>query len=143
MIVVSHEMGFAREVADRVVMMDDGIIIEEGTPEELFEGGQARTDPGVPLQDPLTPSAAPRLTALLCELRLTKAHPDALIGTRREIGRFPGGIGFISRHVVRISRDLRAATRTVQIHVTRTRRPESRLEAPEFTGAVNQDASGG
>ncbi len=40
MIVVSHEMGFAREVADRVVMMDDGIIIEEGTPEELFEGGQ-------------------------------------------------------------------------------------------------------
>ena len=40
MIVVSHEMGFAREVADRVVMMDDGIIIEEGTPEELFEGGK-------------------------------------------------------------------------------------------------------
>ena len=40
MIVVSHEMGFAREVADRVVMMDDGIILEEGTPEELFEGGK-------------------------------------------------------------------------------------------------------
>jgi polar amino acid transport system ATP-binding protein len=37
MIVVSHEMGFAREVADRVVMMDDGQIIEEGTPEECFE----------------------------------------------------------------------------------------------------------
>ena len=36
MIVVSHEMGFAREVADRVVMMDDGQIIEEGTPEECF-----------------------------------------------------------------------------------------------------------
>ena len=32
MIVVSHEMGFAREVADRVVMMDDGRIIEEGRP---------------------------------------------------------------------------------------------------------------
>jgi polar amino acid transport system ATP-binding protein len=40
MIVVSHEMGFAREVADRVVMMDDGIILEEGTPEELFQGGR-------------------------------------------------------------------------------------------------------
>ena len=40
MIVVSHEMGFAREVADRVVMMDDGIILEEGTPEELFQGGK-------------------------------------------------------------------------------------------------------
>jgi polar amino acid transport system ATP-binding protein len=37
MIVVTHEMGFAREVADRVVMMDDGKIIEEGKPEELFE----------------------------------------------------------------------------------------------------------
>jgi polar amino acid transport system ATP-binding protein len=36
MIVVSHEMGFAREVADRVVMMDDGVILEEGTPEQLF-----------------------------------------------------------------------------------------------------------
>ena len=37
MIVVSHEMGFAREVGDRVVMMDDGIIIEQGTPEALFD----------------------------------------------------------------------------------------------------------
>ena len=36
MIVVSHEMGFAREVGDRVVMMDEGVIIEEGTPEALF-----------------------------------------------------------------------------------------------------------
>jgi polar amino acid transport system ATP-binding protein len=36
MIVVSHEMGFAREVADRVVMMDDGQIIEEGVPERIF-----------------------------------------------------------------------------------------------------------
>jgi polar amino acid transport system ATP-binding protein len=37
MIVVSHEMGFAREAADRVVMMDEGHIIEETTPQELFE----------------------------------------------------------------------------------------------------------
>ena len=36
MIIVSHEMGFAREVADRVVMMDEGVIIEEGEPEALF-----------------------------------------------------------------------------------------------------------
>jgi polar amino acid transport system ATP-binding protein len=40
MIVVSHEMGFAREVADRVIMIDEGIILEEGTPEELFQGGR-------------------------------------------------------------------------------------------------------
>jgi polar amino acid transport system ATP-binding protein len=37
MIVVSHEMGFAREVADRIVFMDYGAIIEEGTPEHFFE----------------------------------------------------------------------------------------------------------
>jgi polar amino acid transport system ATP-binding protein len=37
MIVVTHEMGFAREVADRVLMMDDGLIIEEGTPQHFFE----------------------------------------------------------------------------------------------------------
>ncbi|MBM3585627.1 MAG: amino acid ABC transporter ATP-binding protein [Alphaproteobacteria bacterium] len=36
MIVVTHEMGFAREVADRVVMMDEGVIVEEGRAEDLF-----------------------------------------------------------------------------------------------------------
>jgi polar amino acid transport system ATP-binding protein len=37
MIVVTHEMGFAREAADRVLMMDEGRIIEEGTPEHFFQ----------------------------------------------------------------------------------------------------------
>ncbi|NQX68085.1 amino acid ABC transporter ATP-binding protein [Paenibacillus alba] len=37
MIVVTHEMGFAREVADRVIFMDGGYIVEEGTPSELFD----------------------------------------------------------------------------------------------------------
>ncbi|VWM00510.1 Glutamine transport ATP-binding protein GlnQ [Collinsella sp. AK_207A] len=37
MIVVTHEMGFAREVADRVVFMDGGVIVEEGTPTEVFD----------------------------------------------------------------------------------------------------------
>ncbi|QLH75699.1 MAG: amino acid ABC transporter ATP-binding protein [Methanomassiliicoccales archaeon] len=36
MVVVTHEMGFAREIADRVVFMDNGIIAEEGPPEEIF-----------------------------------------------------------------------------------------------------------
>ncbi|GGH71870.1 peptide ABC transporter ATP-binding protein [Compostibacillus humi] len=36
MIVVTHEMGFAREVADRVLFMDHGLIVEEGTPEQIF-----------------------------------------------------------------------------------------------------------
>ena len=44
MIIVTHEMGFAREVADRVLFMDGGYIIEEGTPEEVFSNPQhART----------------------------------------------------------------------------------------------------
>ena len=37
MVVVTHEMGFAREVADRIVFMDGGYIVEEGTPEDIFE----------------------------------------------------------------------------------------------------------
>jgi len=36
MIVVTHEMGFAREVADRVIFMDEGQIVETGTPEAFF-----------------------------------------------------------------------------------------------------------
>ena len=40
MVVVTHEMGFAREVADRVLFMADGIIMEQGTPEELFGNPQ-------------------------------------------------------------------------------------------------------
>jgi ABC-type polar amino acid transport system ATPase subunit len=37
MVVVTHEMGFAREVGDRVIFMDDGRIVEEGKPEEIFQ----------------------------------------------------------------------------------------------------------
>ena len=44
MVVVTHEMGFAREVGDRVIFMDGGQIIEEGTPEQIFNNPQnART----------------------------------------------------------------------------------------------------
>jgi polar amino acid transport system ATP-binding protein len=40
MVVVTHEMGFAREVADRVIFMADGLVVEEGTPAELFGNPQ-------------------------------------------------------------------------------------------------------
>ncbi len=44
MVVVTHEMGFAREVGDRVLFMDEGVVLEEGTPTEIFENPQhART----------------------------------------------------------------------------------------------------
>ncbi|HWR29436.1 MAG TPA: amino acid ABC transporter ATP-binding protein [Negativicutes bacterium] len=44
MVVVTHEMAFAKEVADRVIFMDQGVIVEEGTPTEIFESpSQERT----------------------------------------------------------------------------------------------------
>ena len=36
MVIVTHEMGFAREVGDRILFMDGGVIVEEGTPDEVF-----------------------------------------------------------------------------------------------------------
>ncbi|WP_226830862.1 MULTISPECIES: amino acid ABC transporter ATP-binding protein [unclassified Brevibacterium] len=45
MVVVTHEMGFASEVGDRVLFMDDGVIVEEGTPDRIFKNPQsARTE---------------------------------------------------------------------------------------------------
>jgi ABC-type polar amino acid transport system ATPase subunit len=41
MVVVTHEMQFAREVADKVVFMDQGVVVEEGTPEEVFDHPQS------------------------------------------------------------------------------------------------------
>jgi ABC-type polar amino acid transport system ATPase subunit len=44
MVCVTHEVGFAREVADRAVLMDDGVVVEEGPPETFFTSPQhART----------------------------------------------------------------------------------------------------
>ena len=40
MLCVTHEMGFAREVSDRVIFMDHGVILEEGTPEQFFTNPQ-------------------------------------------------------------------------------------------------------
>ncbi len=42
MVVVTHEMGFAREVATRVLFMDDGVIAESGTPEEIFDSPKSQ-----------------------------------------------------------------------------------------------------
>ena len=42
MIVVTHEMGFAREVCDRIVFIDEGTIVEEAPPEEFFEEAKSQ-----------------------------------------------------------------------------------------------------
>ena len=48
MMVVTHEMAFAREVADRVVFMDGGVIVEEGTPEQVIGAPQEERTKDVP-----------------------------------------------------------------------------------------------
>ena len=52
MIVVTHEMGFARTAADRVVFMSDGAIVEENDPEEFLHQPPERSGQGLPRQDP-------------------------------------------------------------------------------------------
>ena len=47
MVVVTHEMGFAREVANRVFFMDGGGILEEGTPEQIFDHPQEEANKGI------------------------------------------------------------------------------------------------
>lgn len=43
MVIVTHEMAFAREISDRVIFMAEGVIVEEGSPEEVFASGNRRT----------------------------------------------------------------------------------------------------
>ncbi len=43
MVIVTHEMAFARDISDRVIFMADGVIVEEGTPEEVFNSNHERT----------------------------------------------------------------------------------------------------
>lgn len=47
MVCVTHEMGFAREVADRVIFMDQGAILEQGSPDQLFNHPEKSTTPTV------------------------------------------------------------------------------------------------
>ncbi|GAA3353672.1 hypothetical protein GCM10017744_008060 [Streptomyces antimycoticus] len=65
MLVVTHEMSFAREVADRVVFMDDGVIVEEGGPEQVV------SDPVHPRTGPFSPgcSTRPRRGSGRCRTR--------------------------------------------------------------------------
>ena len=54
MLVVTHEMGFAREVANRIVFMDAGEIMEVGTPEHFFTNAPTRAHQALPQPDPLS-----------------------------------------------------------------------------------------
>ena len=62
MMVVTHEMGFAREVGDRVVFMDGGVVVEEGDPREVLGQPPARADAAVPVQGALERVVRPSCT---------------------------------------------------------------------------------
>ena len=65
MIVVTHEMGFAREVADRVVFMDGGVVVEEGPPSQVIDNPQHK-----------------RTRAFLSRMRQEEAaHAEAVVAT--------------------------------------------------------------
>jgi ABC-type methionine transport system ATPase subunit len=55
MLCVTHEMGFARQVANRVIFMDQGQIVEQNEPEEFFTNPQVRAHQAVPQPDPAAP----------------------------------------------------------------------------------------
>ena len=84
MIVVSHEMGFARNAADRVVFMDDGLIVEQGPPAAIFETPDPGTHPRLHRPDPaaLVPmSAWDRFTDTFFNGKvMLKYLPDILSG---------------------------------------------------------------
>ena len=52
MLCVTHEMGFARQVANRVIFMDQGQIVEQNAPAEFFDQSAARAHQAVPQPDP-------------------------------------------------------------------------------------------
>ena len=101
MICVTHEMGFARQAADRVVMMDGGTIIEDGPPEHFFTLAVARSHEAVPREDPLM--ATPVL-AVAASPHTAGARPVAITivahyemqcgwpGPGRLVVRFPAGM---------------------------------------------------
>ncbi len=51
---VTHEMGFAREIADQIYFTDRGVIVEHGPPATFFTRGEGPPDAGVPVADPVS-----------------------------------------------------------------------------------------
>ena len=93
MVVVTHEMGFARQVADRVVFMADGQIIEEGTPDHFFENPSNERVKTVPGQDHPLISCEP-WSALADVLSCRSIHEAAYLQRVSQKG-------FVFRYILR------------------------------------------
>ena len=68
MLIATHEMGFAREIADRVCFLDEGVILEQGPPEQIFSAPQRAAHAAVPAADRRR-RAARALTSVACSIR--------------------------------------------------------------------------
>ena len=91
MVVVTHEMGFAREVADELVFMDGGVVVERGDPREVLRNPQARTDEGVSVQGDVAPALpADRHTAVAGRPGLPAAQLRLRVGLSVRDQRRPG-----------------------------------------------------
>ena len=83
MIVVTHEIGFAREVGDKLIFMDDGVVVEAGNPARDHRQPAARADQGVPQQGPLRLNRRPHN-------RARRHSVGARSAVRPAIGRWRG-----------------------------------------------------
>ena len=80
MIVVTHEMGFAREVGDQLVFMDEGVIVEAGRPAEILSSPRERANPGVPVEGALIaddhqPSSSPSCRSSITVMSASTVAP--------------------------------------------------------------------
>ena len=77
MLIATHEMGFAREIADRVCFLDEGVVLEQGPPEQIFSAPKEAADAAVPPADRRRgPSGA--LTSSACSIPLSRINDVTL-----------------------------------------------------------------
>ena len=92
MLCVTHEMGFAKAVADRVIFMDQGQIVEQNTPHEFFDHPKSERTQGLPVEDPralTTGFPASVLRGVHCARAATRgASLRAALGVERRRYRF-------------------------------------------------------
>ena len=86
MMVVTHEMGFAREVGKRMVFMDDGVILEDGDPREMFANPQHPRLQAVLLADPLSPCLAGVTLNKPDHAQVGVVRADHLVGAGLQVG---------------------------------------------------------
>ena len=94
MLCVTHEMGFARSVADRVIFMDQGQIVEQNTPTEFFANPKSERTQRLPVQDP--EPLIPRKETMTQRLGPSPA----------KVGRTPGKAAAVTSQVQSLTRGL-------------------------------------